>query len=64
MAQASAMLRPSIFADRAVSLSLVPWHSGQTENATARSTKARMCGWSVSLSLDRNDLRTRARRPS
>ena len=55
IAQASAMLIPLIFDDRASSLSRVPSHSGQVVNVTARSTKARMCGCSASTSLDRND---------
>ena len=45
----------SIFDDRASWLSRVPSHSGQVVNVTARSTKARMCGWSVSTSLDSID---------
>ena len=49
------MLIPSIFDDRAASLSRVPPQSGQVVNVTARSTKARMCGCSASTSLDRND---------
>ena len=49
------MLIPSIFDDRAASLSRVPPHSGQTVNVTARSTNARMCGCSASRSFDRND---------
>ena len=49
------MLMPSIFDDRAGSLSRVPPHSGQAVNVTARSTNARMCGCSVSTSLDSID---------
>jgi hypothetical protein len=49
------MLIPLIRDDRATSLSRVPRHSGQVVKVTARSTKARMCGWSASTSLDRND---------
>ena len=49
------MLVPSIFDDRASSLSRVPPHSGQAVNVTARSTKARMWGCMASTSLDRND---------
>ena len=49
------MLIPSIFDDRAASLSRVPPQSGQAVNVTARSTNARMCGCSASTSLDRND---------
>ncbi len=55
MAQTSAMFLPLIFEDRASALSRVPPHSGQVVNVTARSTKARMCGCSVSTSLERND---------
>ena len=55
MAQASAMLMPAIFEERAASLSRVPSQSGQTVNTTARSTKARMCGCIASTSLARND---------
>ena len=49
------MLIPSIFDDRASSLSRVPSHSGQVVKVTARSTKARMCGCSASTSLDSID---------
>ncbi len=49
------METPSIFEDRAASLSRVPSHSGQTVNTTARSTKARMCGCIASTSLDSID---------
>ena len=55
IAQASAMLFPLIFDDRASLASRVPSHSGHVVNVTARSTKARMCGCSASTSLDRND---------
>ena len=64
MAQASAMLIPSIFDERAASLSRVPPHSGQVVNVTARSTNARMCGCIASLSLDRNDFWIRGTSPS
>ena len=64
MAQASAMLTPSIFDERAASLSRVPPQSGQTEKVTARSTKARICGCSVSTSLDSIDFWSRGIRPS
>ncbi len=64
MAQASAMLTPSIFEDLASSLSRVPSHSGQEAKATARSTKARMCGCSESLSLDSIDFWIFGIRPS
>ena len=49
------MLIPSIFDERAASLSRVPSHSGQVVNVTARSTNARMCGCSESTSLDSID---------
>ena len=49
------MLFPAIFDERAASLSRVPSQSGQTVNATARSTKSRMWGWSVSTSFERKD---------
>src|ERR687895_1592116 len=55
IAQASAMLIPAIFDDRASLVSRVPSHSGQVVNVTARSTKARTWGCSASTSLDRND---------
>ena len=58
------MLIPSIFDDRAASLSRVPPHSGQVVNVTARSTKARMCGCIASTSLDRNDFWIFGIRPS
>ena len=41
--------------ERAASLSRVPPHSGQAVKVTARSTNARMCGCSVSGSLERID---------
>ena len=55
---------PSIFDDRAPSLSRVPPHSGQTLNVTARSTKARMCGCSESTSLESIDFWIRGMSPS
>ena len=58
------MLIPSIFDDRAASLSRVPPHSGQAVNVTARSTKARTCGCSASTSLDRIDFWILGIRPS
>src|SRR4051794_41390109 len=58
------MLIPSIFDDRAASLSRVPSHSGQTVKVTARSTKARTCGCRESTSLDRNDFWIFGIRPS
>ena len=58
------MLIPSIFDDRAASLSRVPSQSGQVVNVTARSTNARTCGCIASLSLERNDFWTFGIRPS
>ena len=58
------MFSPSIFDDRAVSLSRVPAHSGHVVNVTARSTNARMCGCIASLSFDRNDFWIFGMRPS
>src|SRR3712207_7135747 len=58
IAQASAMLIPPIFDDRAPSLSRVPAHSGQVVKVTTRSTKARMCGCIASTSLDRSEEHT------
>ena len=55
MAQASAMLTPLIFDERASSDNRVPSHSGHVVNVTARSTNARMCGCIASTSLLRND---------
>ena len=49
------MLMPLIFDDRAPSLSRVPPQSGQAVNVAARSTNARMCGWSESMSFDSID---------
>ncbi len=49
------MLMPLIVDERAASLSRVPPHSGQAVNVAARSTKARMCGCSESMSLDSID---------
>ena len=49
------MLIPAIFEDRAGSLSRVPPHSGQGVKVTARSTNARTCGCSVSMSFDSID---------
>ena len=45
------MLIPSIFDERAASLSRVPSHSGQVVNVAARSTNAWMCGCSESMSF-------------
>ena len=56
MPHASAILMPLIRDDRAASLSLVPPHSGQVLNVTARSTNSRTCGCIPSLSLDSIDL--------
>ena len=55
IAHASAMLTPSIFDDRAASLSRVPPQSGQAVNVMTRSTKARMWGCIASTSLDSID---------
>ncbi len=55
IAQASAMLIPSIFDDLASWLSRVPPQSGQMLKVTARSTKARTWGCSESTSLDSID---------
>ena len=46
---------PSIFDERAASLSRVPPQSGQVANVTARSTKARTWGCSASTSLESID---------
>ena len=64
MAQASAMLIPLIFEDRAAWFSRVPLHSGQVVKVTARSTNARMWGCIASTSLDRNDFWIRGISPS
>ena len=64
IAQASAMLIPAIFDERASSLSRVPSQSGQAAKATARSTNARMCGCSASMSLDSIDFWILGIRPS
>ena len=58
------MLRPSIFDERAASLSRVPPQSGQALKVTARSTNARMCGWSESTSFDSIDFWIRGTSPS
>jgi hypothetical protein len=55
IAQASAMLIFLIFDDRASALSRVPSHSGQVVKVTARCTKARTCGCTESMSLERYD---------
>ena len=55
IAQASAMLIPSIFDERAPAFSRVPWRSGHGANVIARSTKARTCGCIASRSFERND---------
>ena len=60
---ADAMLTPAIFEDRAPSLSRVPPQSGHVVNVTARSTKARRCGWSESVSFDSIDCWIRGTRP-
>ena len=64
IAQASAMLTLPIRDDRAAALSLVPSHSGQVVNVTARSTNSRKCGCSDSRSLDRIDFWTLGISPS
>ncbi len=64
IAQASAMLMPAILEERAASLSRVPAQSGQAVKVTARSTKARMCGCSASLSLASIDFWILGTRPS
>ena len=46
---------PPTLEERAGSLSRVPPHSGHEAKVTTRSTKARMCGCSASMSLARND---------
>ena len=64
IAETSAMLTPSIFDDRAASLSRVPSQSGQVVKTIARSTNARMCGCIASTSLDRNDFSICGTRPA
>ena len=64
IAHASAMFTLPIRDDRAASLSRVPPHSGQLVKVTARSTNARICGWSASRSLERNDFSILGIRPS
>ena len=49
------MLTFLIFDDRAASLSRVPSHSGHVVKVTARSTNARTCGCTVSMSFDSID---------
>jgi hypothetical protein len=49
------MLMPRIFDERASSARRVPSHSEQVLNTVARSTKARMCGCSASMSLESID---------
>ena len=58
------MLMPWIREERAPSLSRVPPQSGQAVKVAARSTNARMWGWSASGSLDRNDFWSLGTRPS
>ena len=58
------MLMPRILDDRAVSLSRVPPQSGQAVKVAARYTKARMCGWSESMSRESIDFWIRGIRPS
>ncbi len=64
IAHASAMLIPLIFEDRAAAESRVPPHSGHSVKVTARSTNARMCGCSASVSLDSIDRWIRRISPS
>src|SRR5215470_17566490 len=64
MAQASAMLMPSIREASAAWLSRLPRHSGHAVKVTARSTNARLCGWSDSLSFCRKDFCTFGTSPS
>ena len=45
------MFIPLIFDDRAAALSRLPPQSGQVANVATRSTNARMCGCSESMSL-------------
>ena len=53
-----------IFDDRASLLSRVPSQSGQVVKVIARSTNARMCGCSASMSFDRNDFSICGIRPA
>ncbi len=64
MSHRSAIDTPLIFDDRAAAVSLVPSHSGHVPNVAARSTNARMCGWSASRSLDSMDFCSFGIRPS
>jgi len=64
IAQASAMLIPTIFDERASALSRVPSHSGHTSKVIARSTNARMWGCIASTSFERNDFWIFGMRPS
>ena len=49
------MLIPLILDERAASFSRVPPQSGHVLKVTARSTKARMCGYIASTSFDSID---------
>ena len=64
MRQASAMLIPPTFEDRAASDSRVPSQAGQSANVAAASTKRRMCGCRESRSLENIDLFNRTSSPS
>ena len=64
IAHASAMLIPLILDDRAASLSRVPPQSGHAVKVTARSTNARMWGWSDAASFESIDFRSRGTSPS
>ena len=64
MAEHSAMLTPSMVADRAASFSREPAQSGQGASLTARSANARACAFIDSRSLPRYCRRTLGTRPS
>ena len=64
IAHASAMLMPSIFDDRAPSLSRVPPQSGHAVKVTARCTNARTWGCRLSTSFDSIDFWIFGTRPS
>ena len=57
-------MTPSIFDERAASLSRVPSQSGQVVKVTTRSTNARMCGCMASTSLESIDFWTFGITPS
>jgi hypothetical protein len=58
------MLIPLIFEERAPAFSRVPSQSGHVLNVIARSTNARTCGCSESMSLESIDFWIRGIRPS